>query len=213
VFDDPVDHPTSEVTPALQQTVRRLEQAGVHLLDGWPARYNFKDAIYTDQFLLAAFTYSTESDEEQARDREGNRTGDNAWAAGVRASMADWQIQRFRQLAVRQLWQDYFRDVDVFLMPAAFSVAFPHDHHGNTSSRVVDTPEGRRPYLDLMPWIVTPTLTGCPATTVPIGLSLGGLPVGIQVMGPFWEDGTAIEFAALLADEIGGFVPPPGYGN
>jgi hypothetical protein len=30
-------------------------------------------------------------------------------------------------------------------------------------------------------------------------------------MGPFGEDSTPIEFAALLADEIGGFAAPPGY--
>jgi hypothetical protein len=32
-------------------------------------------------------------------------------------------------------------------------------------------------------------------------------------MGPFWEDATPIEFAALLIDEIGGFKAPPGYGT
>jgi Amidase len=68
-----------------------------------------------------------------------------------------------------------------------------------------------RPYMDFMPWIVTPTLTGCPSTTAPIGLTATGLPVAIQVMGPFWEDATPIEFARLLADEIGGFAAPPGY--
>jgi len=71
------------------------------------------------------------------------------------------------------------------------------------NTRLVETPEGQRPYMDFMPWIVTPTLTGCPSTTAPIGLSATGLPVGIQVMGPFWEDATPIEFAALMAEEIG----------
>src|SRR5450755_615592 len=114
-------------------------------------------------------------------------------------------------LTYRQIWQDYFERVDVFLMPAAFSVAFRHIHEGDMNTRSVDTPEGKRPYMDFMPWIVTPTLTGCPSTTAPIGLTATGLPVAIQVMGPFWEDATPIEFATLLADEIGGFAAPPGY--
>jgi amidase len=38
-----------------------------------------------------------------------------------------------------------------------------------------------------------------------------GLPVGIQIVGPMWEDGTTIEFAALLAERIGGFAAPPGF--
>jgi amidase len=38
-----------------------------------------------------------------------------------------------------------------------------------------------------------------------------GLPVGLQIIGPEDEDPTTIEFARLLAAEIGGFVPPPAY--
>jgi hypothetical protein len=32
-------------------------------------------------------------------------------------------------------------------------------------------------------------------------------------MGPFTEDATPIQFAVLLAREVGGFQPPPGYLN
>jgi amidase len=39
----------------------------------------------------------------------------------------------------------------------------------------------------------------------------GELPVGLQIIGPEGEDRTTIEFAPLLAAEIGGFVPPPKY--
>jgi amidase len=38
-----------------------------------------------------------------------------------------------------------------------------------------------------------------------------GLPVGIQIMGPYWEDATPIPFAGLLAEELVGFTAPPGY--
>jgi amidase len=50
-----------------------------------------------------------------------------------------------------------------------------------------------------------------PATAAPIGLTAAGLPVGLQIIGAEGEDPTTIEFARLLADEIGGFTPPPGY--
>jgi amidase len=97
-------------------------------------------------------------------------------------------------------------------MPACFTVAFQHDHKGDLLMRTIQTPDGIRPYMQLMPWVVTATLTGCPATAASIGQSSSGLPVGIQIMGPFWEDATSIEFAALLSDQIGGFTAPPGYG-
>jgi len=38
-----------------------------------------------------------------------------------------------------------------------------------------------------------------------------GLLVGLRIIGPEGEDLTTIEFARLLAAEIGGFVPPPVY--
>jgi hypothetical protein len=37
----------------------------------------------------------------------------------------------------------------------------------------------------------------------------GGLPVGAQVIGPLYEDDTAITFGQLLGDVIGGYDPPP----
>jgi amidase len=111
------------------------------------------------------------------------------------------------------LWQEYFEQIDVFLMPSSFTPAFHHMHDADFNSRMIDTPDGKKPYTQLMPWMVTATLTGCPATAAPIGQTFGGLPVGIQIMGPFWEDATPLEFAALLGQEIGGFKPPPGYGT
>jgi amidase len=38
-----------------------------------------------------------------------------------------------------------------------------------------------------------------------------GLPVGVQIIGAEGEDPTTIEFARLLAAEIGGFAPPPDF--
>jgi amidase len=43
----------------------------------------------------------------------------------------------------------------------------------------------------------------------PIGRTPGGLPVGVQIVGPLYEDDTPITFADLLAGEIGGYEPSP----
>jgi amidase len=48
-----------------------------------------------------------------------------------------------------------------------------------------------------------------PAVAAPIGRTPGGLPVGAQIVGPLYEDNTAITFAELLGDVIGGYEPPP----
>ena len=77
---------------------------------------------------------------------------------------------------------------------------------------MIPKPEGgTQPFWDLLKYITPATLTGCPATTAPVGLSRSGLPVGLQIVGPYLEDATPIGFARLLAQEIGGFKAPPGY--
>ena len=60
----------------------------------------------------------------------------------------------------------------------------------------------------MLNWIAHATLAGCPAPSAPVGFTPDGLPVGIQIMGPYWEEATPIIFAELLAREIGGFSPP-----
>ena len=48
-------------------------------------------------------------------------------------------------------------------------------------------------------------------TAIPIDRSETGLPIGVQIVGPYLEDRTTIAFAELIEREFGGFVPPPGY--
>ncbi len=211
MLDTPLASPTSEVRPVLEHAISKLERTGAQLRPGWPPTYNLEEAFDNYMFLLGAFTFSVESKWEQESDRERYQQSPSSYGAGALSSYADWQQQHFRQLAARALWQKYFEQVDVFLMPCSFTPAFHHDHVGDFTTRTLDTPDGKRPYMQLMPWMVTATLTGCPATVLPIGQTSAGLPVGVQIMGPFWEDAASIEFAILMSQEIGGFKAPPGY--
>jgi amidase len=125
--------------------------------------------------------------------------------AGPVAALVEHENHR---MAVRAAWQRYFGDVDVFLCPVTFTAAFPHDQRP-FSERTVDTPEGPRRYDSLPFWIAQASLPGLPAVAAPVGRTAGGLPVGVQVIGPLQEDDTALTFAELLTEVTGGFVPPP----
>ena len=59
-------------------------------------------------------------------------------------------------------------------------------------------------------WAGPATTAGLPATVMPIDQSDDGLPIGVQIVGPYLEDRTTIAFAALLEREFGGFVAPLG---
>ena len=58
-------------------------------------------------------------------------------------------------------------------------------------------------------WPGIATAPGLPATAIPIGKSSRGLPIGIQIVGPWLEDRTPLALAELIEREFGGFVAPP----
>jgi amidase len=111
-------------------------------------------------------------------------------------------------MRARAGWQEYFQTHDLFLLPASFVPAFPHDTRP-TNQRTLATSSGPRDYMDLLFWISFATFTGLPATVAPAGRTRGGLPVGLQILGPYLEDATPIDFAGRLADVTGGFEAPP----
>jgi amidase len=65
------------------------------------------------------------------------------------------------------------------------------------------------PYNHQSVWAGITTLNGLPSTTMPIGRSGCGLPIGVPIIGRYLEDGTTIAFADFIEREFGGFAPTP----
>lgn len=130
-------------------------------------------------------------------------------------------IQTHRQWArlnearqrVRLKWEAFFQDYDVLLMPVTLRPAIEHDQEGNVYTRHIHVDGQSRRYFEQFVWIAPATAALLPVTVAPLQRSPEGLPIGMQIVGPFLEDRTTIAFARLLADEIGGFTPPPDYAN
>ena len=213
VLDDAAGPIASDVRAVYERALSALSQAGANLERGWPAGFDAQRQMKTFSYLLFALVTADINDE--ARDRSRKRVENNPddiMAAAAVAPHARWLHETRTRLAFRALWQRYFESHDVFLLPTAFTAAFPHDHREPMDNRVVETPEGERSYArDMAFWIAAATLAGLPATVAPAGLTGAGLPAGIQIIAPMWEDGTSIEFAALLSDRLGGFTPPPAF--
>jgi amidase len=113
------------------------------------------------------------------------------------------------QMAVRLKWAKVFETFDVVLAPAFGVEAFPHDHSVDRNARTLTVNGHATPYFAQMAWAGMATLANLPATAAPMGLTKAGLPVGVQVIGPYLEDLTTIGFAALMEQAFGGFVAPP----
>ncbi|MGZ0146781.1 amidase family protein [Kribbella sp. WER1] len=173
VTDHPAAPVTADVGDALSDTIDRLAAAGAKIVDGWP------DGVDPN---------------EQAEEFGHQIELFFALHGGEPATMTvdDLLTTERNRLAARASWQRYFENVDVFLCPTSFTVAFPH---GAT------TIEGR-PYEAQAFWIAHASLIGHPALSMPIGRTATGLPTAAQVIGPWHEDDTAITFAELLAKHL-----------
>jgi amidase len=208
------DHPdapvSAEVAELCRRTIAELGLAGATLARGWPSGFDIPPQLETFTYLLAALVTVDATDDE--RRRAAGRLAkqpDDVFAAAMTGPHARWLHETRRRLAVRARWQEYFESHDVFILPASVTAAFPHDHSMPIERRVIQTSNGPRPYIrDLPFWTCFAGLAGLPATIAPIGETDGGLPVGIQIIAPMWEDATAIEFARLLGDVVGGFHEP-----
>jgi len=123
----------------------------------------------------------------------------------------NWLAVNEKREQLRARMTEFFRDVDALLMPVAVVAAIPHDHDAPLAGREIRTPGGSRPYLDLFGWVGLATAAYLPSTAVPVGRTAQGLPVGIQIVGPYLEDRTTLAVARCIEKTLGGFVPPPGF--
>jgi amidase len=212
VFDDSFAPVASDVAVVYEKSLDELKMAGARLEQGWPPGIDPQDQLKTFGYLVASLVTvdMTDGEREQARKRSA-KDRDDVFAAAAVEPHARWLNETQRRLTSRAIWQKYFENHDVFLVPTSFTAAFPHDYSEPVANRTVETPEGKRPYLTIPSWIASASLAGVPATVAPVGRTEAGLPVGMQIIGPMWEDATSIEFAHLLSDLVGGFTAPPAF--
>jgi amidase len=89
------------------------------------------------------------------------------------------------------------------------TAAFPHDHSPDIQGRILTVNGVRRGYLEAIGWAGLIGNVRLPSTVVPVGRTKAGLPIGMQVVGPYLEDRTCIDVARHLSRLLGGFTPPP----
>jgi len=119
---------------------------------------------------------------------------DPGYAAVIRRGLSLTAADLARACAQRHAFtaelRAYLGDCDVFITPTVAVEAFPFGRDGP------ETVAGR-PALGLSwtPFTYPFNLTGQPAITVPAGLTPGGLPAGVQVIGRWRDDMTALRAA------------------
>jgi amidase len=205
----------ASITAALDGLAERLGKTGCTILRQSAALPDLAETGRIYRQLLAAFFAADQLPEGRERAEAAAKAllpdDQSLRASGLRGltmSHAEWiRASRIRG-GLRARWQALFQEVDAMLCPPMPTVAFPHDHSPR-SARQLDIDGTKVPYNDQSVWAGIATLNGLPATTVPLGRSADGLPIGTQIVAGYLEDRTTITFAELIEREFGGFTPPP----
>jgi len=97
------------------------------------------------------------------------------------------KAQKVRRL-IKEDYDTVFEDVDVLISPTTPTTAFPLESK---------TAEPLQMYLSDI-YTVSANLTGIPAISIPAGHSSEGLPIGLQIMAPHFEEETIFRLAEYI---------------
>lgn len=188
-----------------------LSRAGAQVTyDAKPA-FGFDKAVDTFEHLLSAAEAGTwtlsQLEEQAASDEAPEGELGIAYAAMRHREWLSWHERRLQQ---RARWEEFFCDYDVVLLPVTPTAAIKHDHSRPATKRTITVNGETRPYFDSIKWMGLTGVSWLPATVVPIG-QVDGLPVGVQIAGPFLEDRTTLAVARLVEETLGGFTKPEGF--
>jgi amidase len=135
-------------------------------------------------------------------------------AQAVRFSYAQTHALLEEQQRLCRVWARFFRDADIVLCPVMPTVAFPHDHSTSGPAHIAQygrthlVDGAKVPYMNGLQWPGLATIANLPATAIPTGRFVNGLPVGVQAIGPYLEDRTPIRFAQRVHEMLGGIKAP-----
>jgi len=211
----------AEIAAALDALAAGLGRRGCQVKSVQPPELgDFRPHYALYLALLAAVQLSRVPAEQRRLRLDVLRTRDDEWsrasqrgAEGLAPDYIAWIGQREH---MRAAWRAFFSEWDVLVAPAFFTPAYPHwdKPWPDTEASLRRTFDvNGKPVLEELGLFYpsVATVAGQPATAVPMGRTRTGLPIGAQVIGPYLEDRTPLRFAELLAQEFGGFTPPPGY--
>ena len=214
---DPMAPVAGEVADRVQQLGDRLAALGATVSDSARPAFEVARSHETYLYLLNGVMAAGLPEEAlaameaQVSALDPADQSDNAVMARAAVQKhGEWLRHNNRREALRMAWRDFFQDWDILLCPQTATPAFEHDHRP-MPERTLAVDDAMQPYFQQLFWAGLITVAYLPSTVFPTGLSGDGLPIGLQAVSAEYADRTCIDFARLMADEIGGFVPPPGY--
>jgi amidase len=212
---DPVMPTDAAVRGAIDTLAANLAKAGVKVERNSPLLPDFADSSRLYMRMLMAFLAAFFPPEVYAN-LEGMAAtlppNEKSLGAerlrGMVQSHRDWLADDGARARLRAQWRELFRTFDAVICPIMPIPAYPHDHSPEQEKRRIKIDGKDFVYPDQLSWPGIATLPGLPSTAIPTGFAPDGLPVGVQIVGPWLEDRTPLKLAELIERDFGGFVPP-----
>ena len=210
-LDDPFCPVDAESLGQLEAAVGKLRDAGATVADDARPAFTLEKVVKTFHALLQAALAGGETRERI--EEYATATGDD-FLAETKRSLAmrhrDWLSHNERRLQMRRQWEQFFDAFDVILLPVCVLPALRHDHRP-VGERRIEVNGQQRNYFEMIDWMAPAGACYLPATVVPVGVTELGLPVGMQVVGPYLNDHTTLAVADLLAEIVGRIPRPAGF--
>lgn len=217
-LDDPAFPVDGEVHAILRDAVAALRGAGARIDETARPEFSFAEytalfyrqvaAVFSASFPQKTFAALTQRAGQLADD---DRSYDAEFMRGLTQRHRDWLIADAARQAYRRRWADFFGRHDALLCPVMPTAAAMHDPNPIMAARKFAVNGKALPYWSQIGWCALAAFSYLPATVAPVGRTKAGLPVGIQIIGPYLGDSTTLDIARRLGEIIGGFVPPPRY--
>ena len=186
--DDEACRVSQETRDAIDQAAELLDGEGAHVDSAARPAIDADGAARLGNTLVVAAISPSWTDDEAAERPISHR---------------DWLAMDRRRTAIRGAWANFFDQHDVLLCPVIARPPFPHQQDGDFTSRVIDIDGSERPYADLVWWTILIGMAYLPSTVIPIGQTADGLPIAMQIVGPYLEDRTTLAFAREFVDLLG----------
>ena len=205
---------TGDTKAALRSLVKELEKSGCQVERREPDGFDFETAWEIWGEILLAERAATAPERAAERIAALGAELDSpvaifrGMARGARATMQQYAESLTTRDALITALETFLGSWDAFLCPVSVGPAIEHCPFGTP----IDIDGQEVPYLVAGVAYTCPfNLTGNPVVVLPMTLSAGGLPIGVQFVGRRWGDMQLLALAAQVAKVIGPFRRPPGY--
>jgi aspartyl-tRNA(Asn)/glutamyl-tRNA(Gln) amidotransferase subunit A len=175
------------VAAATARAVKTLEALGAHIeTPQVPAL----EGVFDTYLVIATTAHAARL--QGFVDKFGDRMTESLRASiarGATWSAADWQRASDRRTVLFRAVQRLFDKFDLIVTPAMTTPARTVDAGGSIATAM---------YAEWAGYLYPFNLTGHPAMSVPCGFSAAGLPIGLQLIGPWFGEQRMFDVALAL---------------